>query len=333
MSNWKVDSKLISFLDETIWNSYYKARAFFDVYSYITKKGLFIIINIVITILGLWLVTVTPFALIISVWPFFTVYREFKKFHEEHFKITQKKSCDLSNLKLNKDYSNYEKFNFQDQWAAYSNEINTQLLSNNYQYELFEESYEVHSNILHFLPHILSEKVKNSIIFNDKKIRLCSDLLSDMKELGLQFTDYFSGECTNEAGCNEYKSKENRILSGPELWTEAETILNLNEIKNKCANRIGAQTLAMTLDMHLVILRQSKKSAQSPGKLAPSGSGSADEKDLKGTDKNFNQFIIHTMERELREECGLEKIKKPVETTKIIGFSRILKRGGKPEFF
>ena len=71
-------------------------------------------------------------------------------------------------------------------------------------------------------------------------------------------------------------------------------------------------------------------------RLAPSGSGSVEYSDYKklvaGTDApTLQELVIRAAERELREECAL-----PAGTvihTQVIGYTRLLERGGKPDFF
>jgi len=103
--------------------------------------------------------------------------------------------------------------------------------------------------------------------------------------------------------------------------------------ESKCSNHIGVSTLAFTSDGKMVITIQSAESAQSAKLLAPSGSGSADLNDLKQQPKTFQTFIASAMERELLEECGIINDGDELGKAHLIGFARLLNRGGKPEFF
>lgn len=109
------------------------------------------------------------------------------------------------------------------------------------------------------------------------------------------------------------------------------TILDLNE--SICSNHIGISILAFTRDGKIIITTQTGDSAQSANLLAPSGSGSADFKDLGNKSITFHDFIINAMERELLEECGLDESMTGFVSSHVIGFARLLHRGGKPEFF
>ncbi len=62
----------------------------------------------------------------------------------------------------------------------------------------------------------------------------------------------------------------------------------------------------------------------------PTGSGSADARDIIDTD--FQRTIIHAMERELQEESMANKDQSHDFQTMILGFYRWVSRGGKPEF-
>jgi len=49
---------------------------------------------------------------------------------------------------------------------------------------------------------------------------------------------------------------------------------------------------------------------------------------------SLQRLLADAMERELREECGLEiGATDPVVQTRVLGFARLVRRGGKPEFF
>ncbi|MCK5474518.1 MAG: hypothetical protein KAI53_03875 [Candidatus Aenigmarchaeota archaeon] len=268
-----------------------------------------------------------------------------KPFCREEQCVSKTNNCFLKEIKLNKEYkdSGYKIIGFGNRFSIYSKYINRNLSSDKkYRYNLDIVSFKAPKESLKCLPSILSyrAKKKRSILYNNKKIRLCADMFkTPTNELNLQFTDYFSGECTNDASCNYYKhpNKIKNIFSGHDLFIEKNKgdsfLLNLSDSNNHCANRIGAQTLALTTDGYIIILHQSGRAAYSKNKLVPSGSGSADKKDLKGTKGDLKKFIINIMERELIQECGLKKTENPIKKTKIIGFSRTLQRGGKPEFF
>ena len=75
---------------------------------------------------------------------------------------------------------------------------------------------------------------------------------------------------------------------------------------------------------------QGDKNLVGSNKYVVSASGSVDYKDSKSS-KNLGEIIINAMNRELCEECNIQK--NNILNTRIIGFGRLLDRGGKPEFF
>jgi hypothetical protein len=133
--------------------------------------------------------------------------------------------------------------------------------------------------------------------------------------------------------CREVWSRKTRtrIFDGLGFMSNNQILLDLSE--SKCSNHIGVSTLAFTRDGKMVVTVQSASSAQSAGLLAPSGSGSADLEDLQQAGNDFHTFLTRAMERELLEECGLANAGAGLVRTRLIGYARLLDRGGKPEFF
>jgi len=127
------------------------------------------------------------------------------------------------------------------------------------------------------------------------------------------------------------RTSKSRLFDGLSFMSNNGIILDLQE--SKCSNHIGVSTIAFTSGGKMVITIQSAESAQSANLLAPSGSGSADFNDLKQQPKTLQTFITNAMERELLEECGLADNVDELVRTHLIGFARLLNRGGKPEFF
>ena len=247
----------------------------------------------------------------------------------------------LVKLKLNDKYEKHKfKFINLKKWteckAIYSSEVNNFISSGKLQYLYDDKQFKVSKKIKDIAPFILSKKIKGGICINNSKIRLKSDIFSDSKRVKLEKTNYYTGECTNESACMKIVSQTNdeAVFNGYNLWISNEIIRGLNKgSDNKCANYIGVSTLVLTSDHQLIILRQSENSAQSMGLLAPSGSGSAEEEDRKEDKKDFSTFIKNAMEREFCQECNLDLKNIEYINTKLIGYARILDRGGKPEFF
>jgi hypothetical protein len=75
---------------------------------------------------------------------------------------------------------------------------------------------------------------------------------------------------------------------------------------------------------------QGARSAEQPGKIVASGSGSLDWNDLNASVISLQDLVVRGADRQLREECGIAK--SAVSETSVVGFYRDLQRGGKPEF-
>ena len=182
---------------------------------------------------------------------------------------------------------------------------------------------------------ILAAKYQaGAALYDSVVMRLVSDVCVDDRGAAVQEARYFAGECTNETvGLDVYRrengSRGRRVFSGASLLAENGVVFDV--ASSPCANHIGVSTLAFTEDSRLVVVHQSRRSAQSPGLLAPSGSGSAEPRDAAGAG-TMQAFLARAMERELFEECGLEGSGAGVRTL-VVGYSRDLHRGGKPEFF
>jgi hypothetical protein len=172
--------------------------------------------------------------------------------------------------------------------------------------------------------------------FNDVKVRMRTDLTpGDLPTaVELQRTRYFFARITNDLVATELHSRD---PSGRGLDARAVALpdgvlppLRLSE----CSNHVGVDTLAITRRGELIVSIQTFRNNQSPGLLAPSGSGSADWRDVEWARKRrcgFLGFVRRAMERELAEECGVPVDR--VRGTVVLGFARFLHRGGKPQFF
>ncbi len=173
-----------------------------------------------------------------------------------------------------------------------------------------------------------------TIIFNAKKVRLASDPLlngnGELEPVHVQPTQYFDTRITNDSISLALRSARSRndVFNGHEFCFPGKSIPECSE--SPCANQVGASTLAVTSDGYLVITEQGQGSAVAPGQLTSSGSGSADWRDAQGR-TDLQAFVTGFAGRELMEECGLTRA--DIEWLKIIGYGRLLYRGGLPQFF
>jgi hypothetical protein len=183
--------------------------------------------------------------------------------------------------------------------------------------------------------HVLLRERKNKggVLFNGKKVRLLSDpLLDDNGSLiptHIQPTHYFDTLWTNDTIDISLRSHSDRSeFDGRKFCFPDNEIPECSQ--STCANQIGASTIAITSDDNLVVLGQSAANVFSKRKWAPSGSGSADWKDV-GQFTDLQQFVKHFARRELVEECGLTI--DDVAWLRIFAYGRLLDRGGLPQFF
>jgi hypothetical protein len=192
-----------------------------------------------------------------------------------------------------------------------------------------------------------------SIVRNEPKIRIMDDLLNNScKSIRLQKTDYISYLMTDATGFDVIRSKKLKNGSRTEpdciLWRGAREFMYYDIRIGYCglrqyhesyvSNIMGGSTLAFSRDGYLMIAYQTDRNHQSKNLWAPSGSGSFDwgDIDASGADDLFS-LVRYGSDRELREECGLDadETGRPTlrSTVKPYGFSRMIHRTGKPEFF
>jgi hypothetical protein len=180
---------------------------------------------------------------------------------------------------------------------------------------------------------ILIKRESGAKIFNGAKVRLVSDLhLSDGKldDVRVERTNYFDTLVTNDAVNMQVvlAGRHAPIYSGRETCFPGSLIPPLSE--SDASNQLGASTLAVTNNGRLVLMRSGANSAIEAGRLASSGSGSSDWSDTSEVQRLI-PFVRRFALRELTEELdiGMEEIR----SFGVIGYGRLLDRGGKPEFF
>lgn len=193
------------------------------------------------------------------------------------------------------------------------------------------------------------KKIENNIyIYNSKLVRQVSDLFIENNKItiALQKTDYFANIATNDLIFDMIKDLEKGTVNCGNMFSVVDynsNTINLYDMHDSyCANIIGISTLAITKDGKIIVLEQGNCDVNSR-RLAPSGSGSADYKKLKNND--FIDFLTGEMNREMLEEMQISKenfdmlngkdnlISKYCAKTYVIGYCRLLNRGGKPDYF
>ena len=172
-------------------------------------------------------------------------------------------------------------------------------------------------------------------IANEEKICLGSDLLAPSTQAEVFHGTYFHGLVTNELAAQilETTSREPEEWYsdfGATIFRERGGQLELgNIVDSKMSNHLGASTLLVTTDGRIQLWRQGDGD-QSVGLMTPTGSGSCDWDDR--TNGSLTATAITGMEREAREEAGLNDRSDVKLDTRILAYYRWARRGGKPEF-
>jgi hypothetical protein len=241
----------------------------------------------------------------------------------------------IKELKPSKTYADYQLIDRSGPFAIYSPAVNAALRNHPLELESREETFSVPSEVADLAPFFVEHrKSEGAIVFNDPKVRLASDLTVASIEAGepvvLEKTDYFSTLVTNDMTCRRVEADGEVVYDGRSFMSRDGVVRDFAD--SDCSNHIGACTVAITVDGRLVIPAQSLKAAQYPGMLMPSGSGSVDPHDISEA-KNLQEFVVTGMERELLEETGLDPFRRDLCETRLLGYARLLERGGKPDFF
>ena len=212
------------------------------------------------------------------------------------------------------------------------------------QVHLLNYRFRIADEVSRLVPSIMNLTfTKPGITFNGHLLRQISDLHPGISSVAVQKTAYFDGQCTHEIVFKKFKSSHEIKLSfdGSKLLIDEDNQLYDLDYSS-CSNFIGVSTLAFTKDNRIIIGKQADRSKANSGRYAPSGSGSVNYKDVKckgGTKdkKNQNGFkniLINAMMREFCEECNYKlKTARAKMRTRIIGYVRLLERGGKPDYF
>ena len=266
-------------------------------------------------------------------------YREVRDLHVDYLpalSLRQVKSIKIPSRLLDSDYELLPRRSTPSDALLTSRRINRALLSGascglRHRREYFGATHP--APVTHVLLREFTQ-TKSVILFNGRKIRLASDLmLSNDDSLSIteiQPTRYFETMVTNDSLSVRLTSHKTRgeVFTGSNFCFPRHTIPACDQ--SACANQIGASTIAVTSDDYLVVGEQGRRSNIAKNMLSPSGSGSADWKDV-GKLRDLQQLVKRFATRELMEECGLTG--EDVTWLKIIGYGRLIRRGGLPQFF
>jgi hypothetical protein len=200
-----------------------------------------------------------------------------------------------------------------------------------------------YSAVTHRLPAFMSNVVpavvkyrrrSGSLIFNGSVLRLEREPATATVSgapLVARPTRYFDVLATNYLCGHQVVSRDRRrvIATGWEFAVDRRGYLRDLE-QSWSANPIGVSTVAFTTDRKVLLVQQSTGNVSERDRLAPSGSGSAEPQDVSRGPQLLTDVVTRAMERELREECNLGAT---VLRTRVVGYSRWVDHGGKPEFY
>lgn len=232
----------------------------------------------------------------------------------------------------------YRRRSFGSEHWIHSPEVDEQLRAADLPVEEAEGRYRLPDQAAAVRTFVLTGRMWGQTMFDGELVRLASDLVAPLGDRAavIQTASYFDGECTNEMMDQVVERRSsvgpNTLVYEPmDLALDGRVLRDLGS--SLCANAVGISTVAVTSDGRVMLPSQSDQNARSKRKLAPSGSGSAEMGRDFFQDDSLQDLIARAMTRELVEECFENAQRPPRVATKVIGFARILTRGGKPEFF
>jgi 8-oxo-dGTP pyrophosphatase MutT (NUDIX family) len=259
----------------------------------------------------------------------------------DEFLVIELGGPDLSDLKPSETYADFEIIRHGGPVGLSSARANQILREQDLPLEVVEEPFVAPVAAVEIMPLLVEDRQRErdgkpgAILFNDQKVRLMSDLVPERMLAGepvrVQTTDYFSTLSTNDITGREVWYEGRRLYDGGSFAIRDNVLMDNDE--TLCSNHLGACTLGITTDGVLVIPAQALTAAQYAGMMMPSGSGSADLGDLEEA-ATLQQVALSALERELLEETGLDPFRRAeLVQSKLIGYARVLERGGKPDFF
>lgn len=221
-----------------------------------------------------------------------------------------------------------------DEYFLYSRSVNRLLMTQDLFTTLDPKPFALDPQLRRLAPYVMSTTPtpKGKRLFN-REVRLASDIVetvfrSESKVL-LQPTDYVSSVCTNDLALTMLKQRDTGkiLLNGLDLVLEDRVVRSLD--RSRCANLIGINALVVLSDGHYLVRQQTKPYAANLGQLVPFISASFSLDDYTAS-LSLQQMLARALTQRLCEETGYahpERIR-----TAVVGYARLLPRGGKPEF-
>ena len=188
-----------------------------------------------------------------------------------------------------------------------------------------------------YLQNYLDESRNDKrVIWNDPVLGWATDVGresdSEVEEVGMIPGTFYQRLRTDDFALNDVmQSGAPRSEFGRQLFIDKRG--HLRDFGSSwLLNGIGTSTLAFTKDGKLVLVEQSRRNARSQGLFAPSGSGSLEPQDFRGSDVvGLGELAASGATRELCEETGI--LPQEVAATVFLGFGRWLDKSACPELF
>jgi len=184
---------------------------------------------------------------------------------------------------------------------------------------------------------LIHARAGGGLLYNEQKIRLSTDLETLLEKPGkpvkIQQTSYFDFICSNGLTRFLVAQRDTEPGNATDMFTYLRNSVTGRTVplaSSVLSNHLGGGTLAITRSGKLLASKQGRLSLVATGLLAPTGSGSFDWADQRGVN-SLTALVVRGVERELLEECNYQP--GDLLGTRVLGFARDLRRGGKPDFY
>lgn len=258
---------------------------------------------------------------------------------------------------FSKKYKDYQVMNFanskKDEAFIYSEKQNKTLEQNTAKLKinLEKDKIDLTNDSRKALAYIVSDKLENDkSIFNGKLLGINSDLNFDtLNCVNIKAVRYHSYVSTDEMIFKNIctPNEPTKVISGQKLTLNPLTN-GLRDIENSYLTNLIGINIMIELDVngeiYYIVNLQSIYNDVNGSTFVPSASGSIDINDyLKNkNDENFTfkELLKYAMYRELSEESYIfinkdntNNLNLNVTNFKVLGFSRLASKAGKPDFF
>lgn len=258
---------------------------------------------------------------------------------------------------FSKKYKDYQVMNFanskKDEAFIYSEKQNKTLEQNTAKLKinLEKDKIDLTNDSRKALAYIVSDKLENDkSIFNGKLLGINSDLNFDtLNCVNIKAVRYHSYVSTDEMIFKNIctPNEPTKVISGQKLTLNPLTN-GLRDIENSYLTNLIGINIMVELDVngeiYYIVNLQSIYNDVNGSTFVPSTSGSIDINDyLKNkNDENFTfkELLKYAMYRELSEESYIfinkdntNNLNLNVTNFKVLGFSRLASKAGKPDFF